>query len=703
MNKILTFTFIIILITSATQAQWQKTNGPEGIYVTSFFDEDTILLCGTYAQGVYRSYDHGHSWTVSNSGLQNKWVDCFAKDSLYIYAGVFGEGVFRSSDNGYTWLPANTGIQTQAVVCLLIADGFLFAGTVGNGLYRSPDHGNTWADANGGALGGSYILAMVCQDSRLMVEADNYIFYSYDDGNSWYVDQGTTQFYVIDNFFQHGDTLLASTGIILFRSTDGGVNWSAPDIMTHSMIGFDNTGDTIYAGSPDGIFSSIDYGLNWTFTLSSDLRHGARSLDDFVISDNNFLYAYEEIGVYKSQDKGITWQQTPLSDFAVASNIDDAMIFDNGTVYTGTHTNGVYKTTDQGNTWTKIGTPVPADTLSNEVIFDMLHVGNSILFAGGCGTGLFRSADNGSTWTHITSGLPPDNGNFTCVKTLAECGPNLLCAMTNGVFYSVDSGINWNATNLTGTGVLQAGGFAVRGNIACVGIIGFPLQTGVYRSTDYGITWTLADPILDIETMATGGNHTMYCGELFTSYVSYNDGLTWNGLGLGAAFSILAWNNFAFIGNNDGVYFSNNYGNSWTPYNQGFDPYPNNAVQGLTRDSQFVYAGTYRDGVWRRPLSDFGITTGISQNNTPEQTISIAPNPASTFIKIMLPSSVKEKYSVTIVNSSGQKVLAKEINGPDKNNFLSVYVKNFSPGLYTIKIKSEQKIFKSKFIKSNQE
>src|ERR1051325_5761439 len=97
---------ILILIYIHTNAQWVKTNGPEGMTVTSFFNEDTILLCGTYAQGIYRSYDHGNSWIVSNNGVQNKWIDCFEKDSFYIYAGCFGEGVFRSSDNGYTWQPA---------------------------------------------------------------------------------------------------------------------------------------------------------------------------------------------------------------------------------------------------------------------------------------------------------------------------------------------------------------------------------------------------------------------------------------------------------------------------------------------------------------------------------------------------------------------------------------------------------------------
>lgn len=105
-----------------------------------FFNNDSIVLCGTKAQGVYRSADNGNSWVVSNQGLQNKWIDCFEKDSDYLYAGCFGEGVFRSSDNGHTWFPANTGIQNEAVACLLRVGGTLFAGTVWNGGFRSADH-----------------------------------------------------------------------------------------------------------------------------------------------------------------------------------------------------------------------------------------------------------------------------------------------------------------------------------------------------------------------------------------------------------------------------------------------------------------------------------------------------------------------------------------------------------------------------------
>src|SRR4030095_15327799 len=280
----------------------------------------------------------------------------------------------------------------------------------------------------------------------------------------------------------------------------------------------------------------------------------------------------------------------------------------------GTHGNGVFSSPDQGNTWTKIGTSNIVDTLSNEIIFSILHIEPNIILAGGCGDGLFRSADNGATWTHITAGLPVEDvfgDDFTCIHTLKQCGSNILAACWQGVFYSTDNGLTWNPPNLQAppdNGTTDAAGFAIRDNVACVGVSSFPQTKGIYRSTNCGITWSLAVPMQgsDIFCMATGGSSTMYAGDLFGAFVSHDDGLSWGGLGLGGAFTILAWNEYGFIGNNEGLFFSDDFGNTWTLMNEGMDPYPNNAVQGLARDNTYVYAGFYRNSIWRRPLSDFG-------------------------------------------------------------------------------------------------
>jgi photosystem II stability/assembly factor-like uncharacterized protein len=598
-----------LFISTVISAQWVKTNGPEGMSIVVFHKHNNILFAGTEAKGVYKSINDGQSWSSANTALtSDQWVLSMESDAGYLYLGVLGSGVYRSADNGVSWQPANNGIQTYAVNCLLSAGGYLFAGTIGHGIYRSADHGTTWININQNLFTYSYIHSMVCQNNRLIIEADNYLFFSLDYGITWDVDQGITAFYVIKDFFHHGDTLLASAFGAVFRSTDGGVNWDGPVYPGNNLVGFDNIGDTIYAGHKYGVYRSVDWGLTWTEIPSTGLRWGERGENTFKISGNRMLIGIDHIGIYSSTDKGLTWSQCNLFDFPRASTSDDAMIYHNGTIYAGTHSDGVYKTTDQGNSWSKIGTPNNQDSLSNSIIFSMLHLDPDIILAGACGKGLYRSADNGATWTHITAGLPTEGPyNFTCIKSLAKCGTNILAALTAGMYYSTDMGLTWQPTNLVGSHILQTGGLAVRNNVACTGVSGFPSidYTGIYRSTDYGVNWTRVTGTLDIEFMKEGGNTTMYAGSLFSSYVSHNDGLTWYNLpGLGGAFTILAWDNYALIGNNYGVAFSQDNGYTWMYRNEGLDPYPNNAVQGFTKDNVYVYAGLSHDAVWRRPISN---------------------------------------------------------------------------------------------------
>jgi hypothetical protein len=229
------------------------------------------------------------------------------------------------------------------------------------------------------------------------------------------------------------------------------------------------------------------------------------------------------------------------------------------------------------------------------------------------------------TWTHITAGLPVETGggsNWTCIHTLKQCGPNILAACWMGVFYSTDNGLTWNPTNLQDppeNGYMDPAGFAVRGNVVCVGVSSFPQTKGIYRSTNCGVTWTLASPMQasDIIVMATGGGSTMYAGDLFGAFVSHDDGFTWGGVGVGGAFTLLAWDEYGLIGNNDGVWFSEDFGDTWVFKSEGLDQYPNNAVQGFAKDENYVYAGLYRNAIWRRPLSDFGVESpcAIVTNN----------------------------------------------------------------------------------------
>jgi hypothetical protein len=283
------------------------------------------------------------------------------------------------------------------------------------------------------------------------------------------------------------------------------------------------------------------------------------------------------------------------------------------TIYTGTHNDGIYSSSDIGNTWTKIGTGNPLDTLSNSIIFSMLNPAPNILLAGACGFGLYRSTDNGATWTHIIAGLPNQSGSgWTCINSLALSGTKVVAATTEGIYYSSNNGLTWSASNITGDQV-YASGLAVHDNIVCTGIVSFTIGSGVYRSVNNGVTWVfITNVIQDVISMASGEDNHFYAGTFNDNWVSGDNGLTWSTVGPGipndiGGFVIMTVDNYVFIGNNLGIFYSEDYGDSFSDANLGMDPYPNNAVQGLAFDGNYVYAGLFLNAIWRRPVSDFGI------------------------------------------------------------------------------------------------
>src|SRR5262249_30719443 len=105
-----------------------------------------------------------------------------------------------------------------------------------------------------------------------------------------------------------------------------------------------------------------------------------------------------------------------------------------------------------------------------------------------------------------------------------------------------------------------------------------------------------------------------FAGSLFDTYRSTDDGINWNlaetGIPANAGgFAVKTLGQVVFVGNSAGVFYSNDYGATYTSASEGLDAYPNNAVQGFTVKGDTLFAGLFRNAVWKRPLSDFGIAT----------------------------------------------------------------------------------------------
>jgi Secretion system C-terminal sorting domain len=108
-----------------------------------------------------------------------------------------------------------------------------------------------------------------------------------------------------------------------------------------------------------------------------------------------------------------------------------------------------------------------------------------------------------------------------------------------------------------------------------------------------------------------------------------------------------------FAGTDSGsVFISTNNGNNWANVSKGLE---DAGVNALTVLGPYLFAGTENAGVWRRPLSDFGISA-VSPVASTENSLSSYPNPFSQSTTISFTSPESGVATVAIVNILGATV-----------------------------------------------
>jgi hypothetical protein len=113
--------------------------------------------------------------------------------------------------------------------------------------------------------------------------------------------------------------------------------------------------------------------------------------------------------------------------------------------------------------------------------------------------------------------------------------------------------------------------------------------------------------------------------------------------------------------NSNGILFSSDDGEDWS-FTNASTGLPNVTIDALFIDVSYIYAGAalgtgvLNAGVWRRPLSDFGIS---SVTQTPVQIkpkLHIYPNPFSQSTQITFTLQAAGYEEVSIVNMLGVEV-----------------------------------------------
>lgn len=230
--------------------------------------------------------------------------------------------------------------------------------------------------------------------------------------------------------------------------------------------------------------------------------------------------------------------------------------------------------TDGGRTWTfeTPGTAIAIDTVVAAPSSPSTLYANSE-------QGVFQSTDGGATWKQ------PGNVGLTApfVDVTVDAGSSstLYACSGSGIFVSTDAGNSWQSSN---TGINVYGGqtaaqcYAIRANPAKPGVV-FDMAynpSGLYRSTDFGKTWTALNTGQSAESVNTlafnpASPNDLIAGQLYGSPLeSLDGGDTWTVIG-----SQSVENNHAlvqdpqtlstlYLANAAGVQKSTDTGHTWT-------------------------------------------------------------------------------------------------------------------------------------------
>ncbi len=690
--------FVLPLLTMQINAQWSQSKGPGVIGTLCIHEKDGALYAGTSVDGVFKSTDEGDNWFSSNSGLENSKIKIITSNDNYIFAAIeAGQNgnIFRSSNGGSSWEPASTGIEIQAIYSMFGDGDNIYAGTIGSGLFKSTDNGSTWLESDNG-IGLQSVKAITKNGSNLYAAGDNNLYFSSDEGANWSQTNGG-QFFILFSLASFNDLMLAGGFQGLIRSTDGGLTWSnviwLDTLLTFErLVSFAFDGTNLFAstmgGQAAGVIKSTDLGLTWT--KSND---GIEFVDvsQILFSDNKWFAVSEGKGIMVSA-AGDTWTKnnSGLPPGGIIRNLYNY----NNTILAGTGFDGVYQSVDHGLTWNKLD---PDGVLRNETILSLTAKDNYI-FAGTSYHGIYRSSDNGNSWEHLTNGLPSTEFGTTALDT---SGSNVLAGTGNALFWSTDHGDTWITSSINSATISRIA--AAGGYVYSIASTGISATSGIYRSSNNGISWDLVFPSNSSTPVSIAAQDSfVYVGDISSGIMtSYDYGLGFINFGLGqyGVFSILPLKDSVYVGTQQDspeAFKSDSYGIDWFEIGGGLvSPL---SLETLTNDDQNIYGGSPEKGIWVRPRFDvvsvkegtFPYKYELSQN---------FPNPFNPTTKINYQIPELSFVSLKVYDILGNEITTLVNDEKPAGRYEADFnAKNLSSGIYFYRLQAGKFIHTFKMI-----
>jgi hypothetical protein len=299
---------------------------------------------------------------------------------------------------GWTALgPTNVGGRIRSIAIHPTQYNKVWVGSVSGGLWLSTNFGlGGWAPVND-------FMANLAISSIVISPSNTNVMYA-----------GTGE-----GFFNAD----AVRGAGVFKSTDGGVTWSAlastnPQsnhawYYVNRLAVHPTNGDILLAATNNGVYRSADGGASWSLRTAGNLRY--TDVDFDPTDGNRALIAPGSFGggpVSFSFDMGMSWHPSdlpPMSRVEIAYSVASGLAYasvDTNAPGTFNATGSLYRTVNAGINWTLVSTPLHLGTqgaYSNAIWVDPTNPGHLVVG----GIHLYQSFNGGSNWNQISNATVP--------------------------------------------------------------------------------------------------------------------------------------------------------------------------------------------------------------------------------------------------------------------------------------------------------
>jgi len=281
------------------------------------------------------------------------------------------------------------------------------------------------------------------------------VLLSQNEGNTWENIGTFTGSTVYDMTMTSSGTLVAFGGHMVWRSTDGGANWTTIGVTNtyfQQGISHPTDGNTLFAAAYRYLDSywriafmkSTDGGLTWTATqLSTSSTHAYGYSISVSQTDPGVIIVcgYEPEGtsyhrLFLTENGGASF-----TDITPPSTVNEYYLYgaaihpENPDIMLAGTQNSVYRSTDRGASWVK--------TASQYYNYRLRYstVNPDLVFAGAY-SNIYLSSNGGVSWSSVTTGL--SGYNFQHVIPSSISTDNVYTGSNSGFFSSANQGVSWS-------------------------------------------------------------------------------------------------------------------------------------------------------------------------------------------------------------------------------------------------------------------